>query len=151
MSDRANRTEAAAATEGRPMPKKMIKTDEEWKDILTPEQYDVLRRKGTESPGSGKYYRFKERGSYLCAACGNELFKSDTKYESGTGWPSFWTPASDDAIATAPDDSIPDRPRTEVLCARCGGHLGHVFEDGPEPSGLRYCINSIALEFWSAD
>ena len=128
------------------MADKIVKTDDEWRELLTEEQYGVLREKGTESPGSGKYYHFKLHGVFVCAACGNELFASDTKFESGTGWPSFWAAASRDSLETAPDHSS-DRERTEVMCARCGGHLGHVFADGPDPTGMRYCINSVSLEF----
>lgn len=128
------------------MPGKIVKTDEEWRKELTPEQFDVMRDKATEAPGSGKYYRFYDKGVYLCAACGQELFDSSTKFESGSGWPSFWDTAAEDSVVTAPDDSM-DRRRTEVLCSRCGGHLGHVFEDGPEPTGKRFCINSVSLEF----
>ena len=128
------------------MPDKILKTDDEWKEILTAEQYTVLREKGTESPNSGKYYRFHKHGVFLCAACDNELFNSEAKFESGTGWPSFWDVVSRDSVETAPDHSL-DRERTEVLCARCGGHLGHLFADGPDPTGMRYCINSVSLEF----
>lgn len=128
------------------MADKIVKTDEEWREVLTEEQYKVLREKGTESPGSGKYYQCKSPGVYMCAACGNRLFSSQTKYESGTGWPSFWEEVSPGSLDTAPDHSM-NRERTEVLCARCGGHLGHVFADGPEPSGKRYCINSVSLDF----
>ena len=123
-----------------------MKTDDEWKKILTEEQFRVLREKGTETPKSGKYYRFHKHGVFLCAACGNELFSSETKFESGTGWPSFWAAVSSDNVETVPDHSL-DRERTEVLCARCGGHLGHAFADGPEPTGMRYCINSVSLGF----
>ena len=128
------------------MSDKILKTDDEWKRILTEEQFRVLREKGTETPNSGKYYRFHKHGVFLCAACGNELFSSETKFESGTGWPSFWAAVSSDNVETAPDHSL-DRERTEVLCARCGGHLGHAFADGPEPTGMRYCINSVSLGF----
>lgn len=128
------------------MSDKIEKTDDEWREALTEEQYKVLREKGTESPSSGKYYQFRKQGVYICSACGNELFSSETKFESGTGWPSFWAATSRDSVATAPDHSL-DRERTEILCARCGGHLGHVFADGPNPTGMRYCVNSVSLEF----
>jgi peptide-methionine (R)-S-oxide reductase len=124
---------------------KVSKSDTEWRAELTPEQYDVLRRKGTERAFTGTYWDAKEPGVYRCAGCGQEVFRSDTKFDSGTGWPSFYEPAEDDAVETEEDRSFFMR-RTEVHCSRCGGHLGHVFEDGPEPTGLRYCINSCALE-----
>jgi peptide-methionine (R)-S-oxide reductase len=126
------------------VPRRIEKTEEEWRRELTPEQYRVLREKGTERPWSGEYNALKEPGVFRCAACGAELFRSETKFESGTGWPSFYEPAGADAVETEEDDSFFMR-RTEVLCATCGGHLGHVFEDGPAPTGLRYCINSVAL------
>ena len=128
------------------MSTKITKTDEEWQRELTPEQYEVLRRQGTEPPFTGKYTYSKEDGMYRCAACGNELFGSDTKFESGTGWPSFYEPATAEAVELREDNSLFMR-RTEVVCARCGGHLGHVLDDGPaDRGGQRYCINSVAIE-----
>lgn len=122
------------------------KPDEQWRRELTPEQYAVLRRGHTEMAFTGKYVRNKSDGSYCCAGCGAELFRSDAKFESGTGWPSFYEPAVARAVELRPDHSLFMR-RTEVVCRRCGGHLGHVFRDGPRPTGQRYCINSCALAF----
>ena len=124
---------------------KIEKSDAEWRRELTPEEYRVLREKGTERPFSGEYEKTKESGTYVCAACGNPLFSSETKYESGSGWPSFYQPLSEEAVATETDRSH-FMERTEVLCRRCGGHLGHVFDDGPKPTGQRYCMNSVSLK-----
>lgn len=126
------------------MAEKIVKTEAEWRHFLTSEQYRVCRMKGTEPPFTGEYYASKESGVYHCACCGNPLFDSATKYDSGSGWPSFWQPLDQDKVIAETDVSHGMR-RTEVLCSRCGGHLGHVFEDGPEPTHLRYCINSVAL------
>ena len=122
------------------------KTDDEWRQELAPEQYEVLRLKGTEPPFTGKYVYAKDSGMYRCAGCGADLFHSGTKFDSGTGWPSFTEPAVVESVETFTDTSH-GMVRTEVLCRRCGGHLGHVFPDGPGPTGLRYCINSCSLEF----
>lgn len=125
----------------------MIRSEEEWKRILTPEEYRVLREKGTEPPGSGELYHNKEKGTYVCRACGVDLFSSDAKYDSGSGWPSFWQAVDPAKIVTLKDESL-GVVRTEVTCARCGSHLGHVFDDGPrETTGKRFCVNSMSLKF----
>ena len=126
------------------MPKKVEKSHDEWRDLLTREQYHVTRQSGTERAFTGKYHDAKDPGTYVCICCGNPLFSSDTKFDSGTGWPSFYAPLAEEAVETRDDNSLFMR-RTEVSCAVCDAHLGHVFEDGPKPSGLRYCMNSVAL------
>ena len=128
------------------MTEKVVKTDEEWKRLLTPEEYRLLRKKGTEAAFTGNLLDNKKEGTYRCAGCGNPLFSSDTKFDSGSGWPSFYRPISNDSVEEKSDRSM-FMERTEVLCEKCGGHLGHVFEDGPKPTGLRYCINSGTLHF----
>jgi len=128
------------------MTAKVVKTDEEWRKQLTPEQYKILRKKGTERAFTGPNWNNKEKGTYKCAGCGQELFSSDQKFDSGTGWPSYWQPIDPKVVATEEDNTLFTK-RTEVLCSRCNGHLGHVFDDGPKPTGLRYCINGYAMTF----
>ena len=136
--------------QGTPMSDKVIKTDEEWKNELTPEQYRILREKGTERAFTGKYWDNHEIGIYICAACSTELFESDTKFDSGCGWPSYFEAIDSNRIIYKEDKTF-GMTRTEVMCAKCGGHLGHIFDDGPPPTGKRYCINSGAMKFIKKD
>ncbi len=142
---RAVRDEARSAEGSKAMSDKVVKSDEEWRKILTPEQFHILRERGTERAFTGAYWKSHDKAVYLCAACGKELFSSEHKFDSGTGWPSFTAPIDKRAVETGADNSH-GMTRDEVRCSRCGGHLGHVFPDGPRPTGLRYCINSASLK-----
>ena len=148
LIDSCHEPEARSKTASNLLPftKRISKTEREWRSQLSKKEYYILREKGTERPFSGSLLYNKKKGIYICAGCGHELFSSKSKYESGTGWPSFYEPYSKTSLAFNTDDSY-GMEREEILCARCGGHLGHVFNDGPHPTGLRYCINSIALKF----